>query len=166
MVYRYTVSLTPPLPAEPAEQRGHVYSEFVLDLPSDWRPKAADEDNTLAFHLPAEDAALRVSVDFIASGADDLQALAEAVLRERLDTLMAARPGPWQTLQQQSRLHRSGAAMELSLAAELPGRRVELYLGYATPRKLLHFMMACGPDRAAALALFNATVPHFKPRLP
>lgn len=164
MVYRYTVSLTPP--AAPPQTRDSVYSEFVLDLPPAWQPQAPEEDNTVAFHAPAADAALVVSVDFIASGADDLQALGEQVLAQRLAALAQATPGAWQTLQQQLRPHRSAAGLELSFAAELPGQQVALYLGYATPRKLLHFLMICGPDRAAALALFNATVPHFKPRLP
>lgn len=160
MVYRYTVSLTP------ATTRDSVYSEFVLDLPPAWQAQPPEEDNTVAFHQPAADAALVVSVDFIASGADDLEALGEQVIAQRLAALAHATPGDWQTLQQQQRPHRSGAGIELSFAAELPGRQVALYLGYATPRKLLHFLMICGPDRPAALALFNATVPHFKPRLP
>lgn len=165
MLYRYSVSLTPP-PAETVVKQAHVYSEFVLDLPPAWQAQAHADDNTVAFHEPAADAALIVSVDFIESGATDLQALATEVIARRLAALPAATPGPWQTLQQQVRPHRSGAGLELSFAAELPGEQVALYLGYATPRKLLHCLMLCGPDRAAAVALFNATVPHFKPRLP
>ena len=164
MLYRYSVSLTPPAPA--VETRSHVYSEFTLDLPPAWQAQATDEDNTVAFHAPTHDAALVVAVDFIESGADDLQALADEVITQRLAALNDATPGPWHTLQQQVRPHRSEAGLELSLAAELPGQQVALYLGYATPRKLLHFLMLCSGDRAAALALFNATVPQFKPRLP
>ena len=100
------------------------------------------------------------------AGATDLAALGTEVLSRRLAALASATPGAWQTLQQQVRPHRSEAGLELSFAAELPGEQVALYLGYATPRKLLHFLMLCGLDRAAAIALFNATVPHFKPRLP
>lgn len=165
MIYRYSVALTPP-PAEPVATRDHVYSEFVLDLPPAWQPQAHDGDNTVAFHEPTADAALIVSVDFIDSGATDLQALATEVITRRLAALATATPGDWQTLQQQVRPHRSEAGLEMSFAAELPGEQVALYLGYATPRKLLHCLMLCGPDRAAAVALFNATVPHFKPRLP
>jgi hypothetical protein len=165
MVYRYSVALPPP-PAEPVVRQGHVYSEFVLDLPPAWQPQAHEGDNTLTFHEPAADAVLIVSVDFIDSGATDLAALGNEVLSRRLAALASATPGAWQTLQQQVRPHGSEAGLELSFAAELPGEQVALYLGYATPRKLLHFLMLCGPDRAAAIALFNATVPHFKPRLP
>lgn len=164
MLYRYSVSLTPPAPA--AETRSHVYSEFTLDLPAAWQAQATDEDNTIAFHAPAHDAALVVAVDFIESGADDLQALADDVITQRLAALNDATPGAWHTLQRQVRPHRSEAGLELSFAAELPGQQVALYLGYATPRKLLHFLMLCSADCAAALALFNATVPQFKPRLP
>ncbi len=166
MRYRYTVSLTPPPPADAEQQLGYVYSEFELNLPPPWQPLAHEQDNAVAFRSPDDDAALLVSVDFIASGADDLQALAEQVIRDRLQALPTDGLGPWQTLQQQIRPHRSGAALEMSFAAELPRERTAFYLGYATPRKLLHFMMAGGPDRTAAIALFNATVPHFKPRLP
>jgi len=166
MLYRYTVSLTPPPPADAGEQLDHVYSEFELALPPPWQPLPHDQDNAVAFRAPDDDAALVVSVDFIASGADDLHALASQVIRERLAALPTSGLGEWQPLQQQIRPHRSGAGLEMSFAAELPRERTALYLGYATPRKLLHFMMAAGPDRAAAIALFNATVLHFKPRLP
>ena len=165
MVYRYTVALTPP-PAEPVARQEHVYSEFVLDLPPAWQTQPHEQDNAVAFHEASSGASLVVSVDFIGSGAGDLQALAAEVTARRLAALAVATPGAWQTLQQQVRPHRSEAGLEISFAAALPGEQVALYLGYATPRKLLHFLMLCGPGRPAAVALFNATVPHFKPRLP
>ena len=165
MVYRYSVSLTPP-PSDPVTRRDDVYSEFVLDLPPAWQPQPAGEDNAVAFFEAAAGASLVASVDFIEGGVGDLQALGEEVIARRLAALAVATPGAWHTLQQQLRPHRSGAGLELSFAAELPGEQVALYLRYATPRKLLHFLMLCGPDRPAAVALFNATVPHFRPRLP
>lgn len=166
MLYRYSVSLTPPAPAEPALRLGHVYSEFTLDLPPTWQPVATDEDNTLSFHAEAEDAAIVVSVDFIDTPADQLQPLAEHALARRIAALSVASSGPATVLQQQIRPHASGAALELSFAAEVPGEAVHLYLGYVSPRKVMHFAMVCPPERAAAVALFNATVGHFKPRLP
>ena len=54
----------------------------------------------------------------------------------------------------------------LALAAEVEGGAVDLYLGYVTSRKILNFSMICPPGSHEAAALFNATVPGFRPRLP
>lgn len=164
MRYRYSVSLNPP--REPVATQGHVYSEFTLDLPPRWQAQPVSEDNTLAFHDGDADAALVVAVDFIDTPAEQLQALAEHALARRIAAMGAAGTAPVQVLQQQIRPHTSGAALELSFIAESPGEHLQLYLGYVTPRKLMHFGLLCPPDRADAVALFNATVPHFKPRLP
>ncbi len=161
---KYSFSLTPL--REPATTQGHVYSEFTLDLPAQWQAQPVHEDNTLGFHAAAHDAALIVSVDFITTPADQCQALAEHALARRIAAMAAAGKAPVQVLQQQIKPHASGAALELSFIAEAPGEHLQLYLGYVTERKVMHFGMFCPPDRAAAVALFNATVPHFKPRLP
>ncbi|WP_156391640.1 MULTISPECIES: hypothetical protein [unclassified Roseateles] len=144
----------------------HVYSEFTLDLPPQWQPQPNTEDNTLSFHDSTADAALIVSVDFIQTPPDQLQTMAEHVIARRIAAMSTAGTAPVQVLQQQIRPHTNGKALELSFIAEAANEHLQLCLGYVSARKIMHFAMFCAPDRAAAVALFNATVSHFKPRLP
>jgi hypothetical protein len=166
---KYSFSLTPPPAPTPAPaQHQYAYSEFVLDLPTRWRQVPTQEDNTLNFECAEDGAALVISAEFYDIPADKAQALAEQCLSTRTKALHAAGSGPVHVLQQGTQPHTSGTGLELSLAAEVGGdaAHVHLYLGYVTSRKVLHFSMVCRPGRQAAVALFNATVPGFRPRLP
>ena len=110
-------------------------------------------------------AALIVSVDLVGTPVDEAQSVAEHCVAKRIDAHRLASATPLEVIQQRIQPHASGAALEMSYAAAT-GEHIHLYLGYVTRRKVLSFSMACPPDRRAAMTLFNATVPHFKPRLP
>jgi hypothetical protein len=166
---KYSFSLTPPpAPTPVPAQHQYAYSEFVLDLPTRWRQVPTREDNTLNFECDEDGAALVISAEFYDIPDDKAQALAEQCLSTRIKALHAAGSGPVHVLQQSTQPHTSGTGLELSLAAEVGGdaAHVHLYLGYVTSRKVLHFSMVCRPGPQAAVALFNATVPGFRPRLP
>lgn len=161
-IYRYTFQLTEP-PA-PARQR-HDYSEFLLELEPRWRQIATDEDNALNFESDVDGAAIILSTDFFDIPDDQAQGIAEQCLASRLAAIQAASAKPVQVIAQSIQAHVSGA-LEMSFASEVEGEHVHLYLGYVSSRKLLNFSMICQPGRQAAAALFNATVPGFRPRLP
>ena len=165
---KYSFPLTPPAPTPAAAQHQYAYSEFVLDLSTRWRQTPTEDDNTLNFECDEEGAVLVIAADFYDIPDDKAQALAEQCLGTRLKALHAAGSGPVHVLQQRIQPHTSGTGLELSLAAEVGGdaAHVHLYLGYVTSRQVLHFSMVCRPGRQAAVALFNATVPGFRPRLP
>ena len=166
---RYAFSLKPPAtPSVPQFQPRDAYrhAEFLLDLPPPWRLLPGSPDNTQTFRSDPDNAEILVATDLHHLPDDQAQALAEHIVRSRLEGLQAASPGPVQVLQQAIRAHASGVALEMSYIAEAEGAPVHLYLGYVTARKVLSFAMVCPPGRREAAALFNATVPHFRPRLP
>ncbi len=166
---KYSFSLTPPPPAQPPPpeaKHAYAYSEFLLDLLPRWRQIPTAEENTLNFQSDADGAAIIISADFYDIPDDKAQAIAEKCLGSRLDALRKADPGAVHVLQQSIKPHSGGVGLELSLAAEVEGGAVHLYLGYVTSRKILNFSMICPPGRHEAAALFNATVPGFQPRLP
>ena len=166
---KYSFSLTPPVaatPAQPEVMQAYTDSEFLLDLLPRWRQHPTAEADTLTFQSGADGAALIISADFFDIPDDQAQAIAEECLARRIAALEAASPGAVRVLQQNIKPHASGAGLELSFAAEVEGEHVQLYLGYVTARKILNFAMVCQPGRPQALALFNATVPGFRPRLP
>jgi hypothetical protein len=163
-LFKYSFALTPP-PA-PAPARGQVdYSEFVLELDPRWRQIATDEDNALNFESDKDGAAIIISADFFDIPDDKAQGIAEQCLASRLAAIQAASAQPVQVLAQSIQAHKSGA-LEMSFASDVEGEHVHLYLGYVSSRKILNFSMICPPGRQAAAALFNATVPGFRPRLP
>ncbi|MET0349869.1 MAG: hypothetical protein ABW067_08785, partial [Rhizobacter sp.] len=71
-----------------------------------------------------------------------------------------------EVFQRTIRPHSSGDGLELSLAVNVPGECVYLFLGYVTSRKILNFGLVCRPGPEAAAALFNELVPNFRPLLP
>lgn len=164
-ILKYSFSLTPPPPQPPA-RHNHDYSEFWLDLAHKWRQLPTDEDNTLNFESTEDGAALIVSVEFLAIPDDKVQLFAEKVISSGTNAIQAACNGAAQVLQQSIKPHSSGIGLEVSYIAETDNDHVYLYLGYVTSRKVLNFSMVCQPGRQAAAALFNATVPGFRPRLP
>ena len=162
-ILNYSFRLTPPAAAA---RRDHDTSEFRLQLDARWRPVAAEDGNTLNFQSDDDGAALVVSADFFDIADDQARPMAERCLASRIEALETASPGRVRVLRQAIEPHRGGAALELSLAAEVEDAHVHLHLGYVTSRKVLSFSMVCPPGRQAAMALFNATVPGFRPRLP
>ena len=165
---KYSFSLTPVAPAQPAPEarREYVYSEFLLELASKWRQVPVAEDNALNFVSDEDGAAIVISVDFFDIPDEQAQGLAEHTLASRITALQKASQGEVQVLHREIKPHASGVGLELSFAAVAEGEHVHLHLGYVTSRKVLGFSMVCQPDRREAAALFNATVPHFRPRLP
>ncbi|MFG6486485.1 hypothetical protein ACG04R_07385 [Roseateles sp. BYS78W] len=161
-LFSYTFPLTsPPAPG----RHGYDAAEFQLDLSPAWRQVLVDEGNALHFESLDDGAALIVSVDLVGTPVDEAQSVAEHCVAKRIDAHRLASATPLEVIQQRIQPHASGAALEMSYAAAT-GEHIHLYLGYVTRRKVLSFSMACPPDRRAAMTLFNATVPHFKPRLP
>jgi hypothetical protein len=164
---KYSFSLTPPappLPPAPEARHEYPYSEFLLELPARWRQQPTQEDDTLNFISDRDGAALIISADFYDIPDDKAQALAEQVIASRIEALQRASSQPVQLLHRAIKPHSGGVGLELSFAAE--SDHVHLYLGYVTSRKILNFSMVCQPGKQAAVALFNATVPGFRPRLP
>lgn len=161
----YSFSLTPPAPPA-AARRAFSDSEFQLELAAAWRPIPTQEENTLTFRWDADGTALIISADFHEIPADQAQAVAEQCVGSRIEAHRAASRAPLTVLHRAIQPHSSGAGLEMAYAAESAGEHVHLYLGYVTSRKLLNFSMVCPLARPAAVALFNATVPGFRPRLP
>ena len=164
----YTFKLAPPpVPTRPA-RHPNAFSEFVLDLPNQWRQVPPQENDTLNFQSDGDSAAIIISADFLDIPDDMAQAFAEKCISSRIEALEAASGGPVRVLQRAIKPHASGAALEMSFAAEVEGAggHVHLFLGYVTARKILNFSMVCKPGKHEAVALFNATVPGFRPRLP
>lgn len=162
-ILHYSFPLTPPR-AAPAQE--HAYPDFSLELPSRWRPIPTEEENTLSFQSDADGAVIIISADYFDIPDDRAEALAQQCLDARIEAHRQAGEGPATVLQQGIRPHTSGLGLEMSYAAETEGGPVHLYLGYVTSRKVLNFSMVCQPGKDEAVALFNATVPGFRPRLP
>ncbi|HEY8879052.1 MAG TPA: hypothetical protein VIN03_15900 [Roseateles sp.] len=160
---KYSFSLTPP---PPPPRHEYAYSEFLLELEHKWRQLPTDEDNALHFQSDVDGAAIIVSADFYDMPDSKARLFAEKCISSRLDAIRSASAAPVQVLHESIEPHSGGVGLEMSFAAQAQGELVHLYLGYVTSRKILNFSMICQPDRHAAVALFNATVPGFRPRLP
>jgi hypothetical protein len=165
-ILSYSFSLTAPPAPRPQERQSRAYSEFLLDLAPKWRQVPTDDDNTLNFQSDEDGAAIIISVDFFDIADDQAQALAEQCVNSRIEAIRAASEAPLQVLLQDIKPRSGGGGLEMSFAAHAEGEHVHLYLGYVTARKVLNFSMVCQPGRHEAAALFNATVPGFRPRLP
>jgi hypothetical protein len=165
---KYSFALPPPAAPAPAPEARHEYpySEFLLELPARWRQVPVQEDDTLQFVSDADGAALIISADFFDIPADKAHDIAEQVLHSRIQALQTASEGQVRLLHRDIRPHPSGGGLELSFAAAAEGEHVHLHLGYVTSRKVLNFSMVCQPGASEAIALFNACVPGFRPRLP
>jgi len=161
-LYKYSFSLTP----APEARHEYAYSEFMLELAARWRQVPVQDDDTLNFVSDEDGAAIIISADFYEIPDDKAQAIAEKCVASRIEALQSASSGTVQVLQQAIKPHSGGTGLEMSFIAEAEGEHVQLYLGYVTSRKILNFAMVCKPDRREAIALFNATVPGFRPRLP
>ena len=165
-ILNYSFSLTPQAAPRPAAKHQYTFSEFLLDLTAQWRQIPTQEDNTLNFQSDDDGAAIIISADFFDIPDDKAQSLAEKCISSRIEALEAASQGAVQVLQQAIKPHAGGGGLEISFAADIEGEHVHLYLGYVTSRKVLSFAMVCKPGKHEAVALFNATVPGFRPRLP
>lgn len=165
-VLKYSFSLTPPAPPLPPARHSYAYTEFLLELDTRWRQVPTDEDDTLTFRSDADSAALVISADFYDIADDQAQGVAEVAVESRIEAIRQASAGPVQVLHRAIQPHSGGTGLEMSFAVEAEGAPVHLYLGYVTTRKVLSFTMVCAPGKRAAVALFNATVPGFRPRLP
>lgn len=163
---KYSFSLTPPAPPPAPAKHTYAYSEFTLELAHLWRLMPTAEENTLNFVSDADGAAIIVSVDFYDIPAEKAQATAEFAVERRLDAVRQLAEGPVTVLHRAIVPHSSGGGLEMSLAVEPEGGHLHLFLGYVTSRKVLNFTMICPPGKEKAVALFNATVPGFRPRLP
>ncbi len=174
VLFSYSFSAAPvasPAPSVPAKPKLHAYDygEFLLALSSDWTQIPTAERNTLNFNAPALSANIVVSLDFYDIPETKAQAVAEQNLAARLEAIEHVAPGRVQLLHRNIKPHSGGRGLELSLAAEIPGQHVYVYLGYVTSRKILNFTFVCRPGksgRRAAAALFNEIVPNFRPQLP
>jgi len=162
---KYSFPLTPPAPQPPA-RNSHDHSEFLLELAAGWRRIPTDEDDALNFQSDDDGAAIIISADFFDIPADRAQAIAEQCIASRIAAIQAASARPVHLLQQAIKPHAGGIGLEMSFVSEVQGEHVHLYLGYVTSRKILNFSMVCQPGWQEAVALFNATVPGFRPRLP
>ena len=163
-ILNYSFSLTAPRP-QPPQRQSHAYSEFLLDLAPKWRQVPTDDD-TLNFQSDEDGAVIIISVDFFDIPDDQAQTLAEHCVDSRIEAIRAASEAPLQVLLRDIKPRSGGGGLEMSFAAHADGEHVHLYLGYVTARKVLSFSMVCQPGRHEAAALFNATVPGFRPRLP
>lgn len=163
-LFKYSFPLAPP-PPPPQARQSYDYTEFLLELEPKWRQMTTDEGGALNFQSDVDGAAIIISVDFFDIPDDKARGIAEQCLSSRLAAIQAASEKPVQVLSQAIEPH-AGGCLEMSFASEVEGEHVHLYLGYVTSRKLLNFSMVCQPGRHDAVALFNATVPGFRPRLP
>jgi hypothetical protein len=165
--FSYSFSLTPisdAKPMAPARQE-FAYSEFLLSLTEDWRQIPTTEDR-ITFVSEARGAGIVVSADFFDIPEDKAMRFAEKCLEFRLEALERVAPGKVEVIQRSIKPHSGGVGLEVALGAELNGGPLHFYLGYVTSRKVLNFSLDCPPGRMAAAALYNSTVPHFRPRLP
>jgi len=166
-LFSYSFSVTsPPAPKQVEHLHEYSYSEFQLALTTDWRLVPTAADGSISFHSERAGAAITVSADFYDVPESETLALGEKNIASRFSALDTQNPGKVVVLRQDIKPHSSGAGLELTFAAELPGEYVYLFLGYVTSRKVLNFTMVCKPDRHAAATLFNKTVGGFRPKLP
>ncbi|WP_457389567.1 hypothetical protein [Roseateles sp. P5_E1] len=165
-ILNYSFSLTQPSAPTAAAKHSYDDSEFLLDLAHKWRQIPTDEDDGLNFQSDADGAAIIISADFFDIPDAKAQLFAEKCLSSRIEAIQSASQGPVQVLQRAIKPHAGGVGLEMSFAAHAEGEPVHLYLGYVTSRKILNFSMVCQPGKHEAVALFNATVPGFRPRLP
>ena len=166
-LFSYSFSVTSP-PAPKAVEHLHEYSynEFQLALTLDWKLVPTATDGSISFHSERAGAGITVSADFCDVPESKAHALGEKNIASRFDALAALNPGKVVVLRQEIKPHSSGAGLELTFAAELPGEYVYLFLGHVTGRKVLNFTMVCKPDRQVAATLFNKTIGGFRPKLP
>ena len=166
--FSYSFSARPTAQAAPAKPEPHRYehSEFLLVLSSDWKQVPTAARDRLKFSATGLGANIAVSVDSREIPDAKTAAIAQENLSLQLQAIEQLAPGRVQLLHRNIKPHSGGVGLELSLAAEVPGEHVHVYLGYVTSRKVLNFMLVCRPGRQAAAALFNDIVPNFRPRLP
>jgi hypothetical protein len=164
--YSFSAAPAPSLAPEKPMLHSYDYSEFRLALSPDWQQLSGAERNTLHFNSAELGASITVSLDFLEIAQAKAAAMAEKSLSARLELLEHMAPGRVRLLQRNIKPHSGGGGLELSLAAEVPGEQVCIYLGYVTSRKILNFSLVCRPGRQAAAALFNEIVLNFRPRLP
>ena len=160
-LFSYSFSLTPPKP----KLHEYAYTEFKLSLPLHWKQIPTAEDNMLNFHSDEVGAGITISADFYEIPGDKQQSFAEQNVSSRLEALERATPGA-KTFLRTIKPHSGGVGLEMTLAVEMPGEYVYIYLGYVTSRKILNFTLVCKPDRDAAANLFNEIIPNFRPLLP
>jgi hypothetical protein len=166
-ILSYSFSLTPPpKPRQEEQLHEYSYSEFRLALGSEWRLVPTATEDSISFHSESAGAGITVSADLYDIPDAKAQAMAAKNIASRIEGLEAMNPGQVNVLRQSIEPHSGGVGLELTLAAELPGKYVYLFLGYVTSRKVLNFTMVCRPDRPAAAALFNKTIENFRPKLP
>ncbi|WP_170133590.1 hypothetical protein [Undibacterium pigrum] len=165
MAVNYSFSFTSP--AKPVQKLiEYSYNEFLIDLPVHWKPVPSTESNTITFQSGIEDASIIISADFYDIPPSKAQAVAERCVESRLSVHEQQFPARVEVIQRSIHAHSGGVGLELSYAAAVPGDHMFVYLGYVTPRKILNFTLVCGPDRSKASTLFNATIQHFRPKLP
>ena len=168
MSYKFPFSVTPTGQAAQPVQKWveHAYNEFAIDLPAHWELVPNPEENTFTYNSKTEDASIIISADFYAIPSSLEQATAEKCIHSRLSFIEQQNPGRVEVIHRSIRPHSGGVGLELSYAAEIFDDHMFMYLGYVTSRKILNFNMICKPERAKALALFNATIKSFRAKLP
>lgn len=160
-IFSYSFSLTPPKP----KLHEYAYGEFELSLPLHWKQIPNSEQYTVNFHSDELNAGITISADFYAIPEDKALLLAEKNVASRIEALEKT-SAKLEVFHKTIKPHSGGVGLEMSLAAEVPGEYVYIYLGYVTSRKILNFTLVCKPNRQAASELFNEIVPNFRPLLP
>jgi hypothetical protein len=153
----YSFKLSPPAPApvkQPEKLIEYSYNEFFLELPEHWRQIPTAEERTLNWHSAIENASVTISVDFYEVPEEKALKFAEVCVNGRNEAMESLAPGKVSVLQRSIKPYSGGGALEMAYAAQIPDHTY-LYLGYVTARKVINFGLTCGPDRFAALELYN-----------
>ena len=155
MKVSYSFSLSPPAPPKPAEQLyPYEYNEFLLSLPEDWKQFPTPEERTFNWYSEKIQAGITVSADFFEVPEAKWSAFAQVNLDSRNQAFEKLTQGPATVVNRSVRPYSGGGGLELSYVAH-DSRTTYLYLGYVTSRKIFNFTLTCGPDRIAAVDLYN-----------
>ena len=157
MKINYSINLAPPTPAHtkiPEKLVEYAYDEFLLALPEHWKQHPTSVENSFDWQSSVENAAVTVSADFYDIPDGRAMQWAEVCLNGRNKAMEALAPGQVTVFQRSVKPYSGGHGLELAYAAQTPDHKY-LYLGYVTARKIFNFGLTCGPDKLAAIDLFN-----------
>lgn len=158
MKLSYSFNLSPPAAApHPEKLYPYEYNEFLLSLPDEWKQIPTQEERTFNWYSEKDQAGITVSADFFEVPEAKWAAFAQINLDSRNKAFEEIADGPVTVVSRSVQPYSGGGGLELSYVAH-DSRSTYMYLGYVTSRKIFNFTLTCGPDKTAAIDLYNKTM--------
>lgn len=155
MKFSYSFNMSPPAaPPPPEKLYDYDYNEFLLSLPEDWKQLPTSEERTFNWYSNEQQAGITISADFLEVPETKWEIAAQVNLDARNQAFEQVADGPVTVVQRSVQPYSGGGGVELSYVAH-DSRTTYLYLGYVTSRKVFNFTLTCGPDKTAAIHLYN-----------